>query len=136
MAGHIDVDLAGEIWKSALDAPWDGMDTWFHSDIAPGNLLLDDGKLAAAIDVGTCGVGDPSCDMAIAWTLLTVDGRQAFRKRLSIGEDTWERGRGWALWRTLITCAQTIGRFDEETATAHRILGEIFSDYSSGGHSG
>ncbi len=32
---------------------------------------MKDGKLDAIIDFGTCGVGDPACDRAIAWTMLT-----------------------------------------------------------------
>jgi len=130
--GHVDVDLAREIWKSSLDARWHGEDIWFHGDVAPGNLLLDGGELVAVIDFGTCGVGDPSCDMAIAWTLLTSEGRQAFRERLSVDEATWARGRGWALWKTLVACVQTVGSADEEGANARRILGEIFSEYSGG----
>ncbi|QUQ65724.1 aminoglycoside phosphotransferase [Kutzneria sp. CA-103260] len=126
--GHIDVDLARELWKTALDAPWDGVDVWFHGDVAPGNLLLDGGKLAAVIDFGTCGVGDPSCDLAIAWTLLTDGGRQAFRERLSVDEATWARGRGWALWKTLVTCAQTVGRADEEATTARGVLDGILAE--------
>jgi aminoglycoside phosphotransferase (APT) family kinase protein len=101
----------------------------FHGDVAKGNLLLNDGQLAAVIDFGTCGVGDPACDLAVAWTLLTADGRQAFRERLSTGEAAWARGRGWALWKTLATCAYTMGDNGEEAASARRVLGEIFSDY-------
>jgi aminoglycoside phosphotransferase (APT) family kinase protein len=133
--GHVDVDLAREIWKTALDARWDGAESWFHGDVAEGNLLLNDGQLAAVIDFGTCGVGDPACDLAIAWTLLTADGRRAFRERLSVGEAAWARGRGWALWKTLATCAYTLGDADEEAASAQRVLGEIFSEYSAGGRS-
>jgi aminoglycoside phosphotransferase (APT) family kinase protein len=96
--GRVDVDLAREIWQTALDAPWDGVDIWFHGDIAPGNLLLDGGELAAVIDFGTCGVGDPSCDLAIAWTLLTAGGRPAFRTRLSVDDATWAGGGGGAGW--------------------------------------
>lgn len=129
--GHIDVDLARQIWTTALDARWDGTDVWFHGDVAPGNLLLDDGGLAGVIDFGTCGVGDPSCDLAIAWTLLTGDTRQAFRERLSVDEATWARGRGWALWKTLVAYTQTLGRFDDgadgEAASAGRMLSEILA---------
>ncbi|MBF9132072.1 aminoglycoside phosphotransferase family protein [Plantactinospora sp. S1510] len=128
--GRIDVDLAREIWQNALDARWDGVESWFHGDVAKGNLLLDDGKLAAVIDFGTCGVGDPACDLAIAWTLLTADGRQALRERLSVDEATWARGRGWALWKTLVTCASTLGNADEEAASALRVLGGIFAEYA------
>jgi aminoglycoside phosphotransferase (APT) family kinase protein len=130
--GHIDVDLAREIWQTALDARWDGVESWFHGDVAKGNLLLDDGQLTAVIDFGTCGVGDPACDSAIAWTLLTADGRQAFREQLSAGEAEWARGRGWALWKTLATSAYTLGDDDEEAVSARRVLGEIFSEYAIG----
>ncbi len=129
LAGHVDVDLAGEIWQTALDARWDGVETWFHGDVAPGNLLLRNGKLAAVIDFGTCGAGDPACDVAVAWTLLTADGRQAFRERLSLDDATWARGRGWALWKTLVTCARTWGRDKREAVNARRVLGEIFAGY-------
>lgn len=126
--GEIDVGSARALWKSALDVPWDGEDRWFHGDVAPGNLLLGGGRLAAVIDFGTCGAGDPSCDLAIAWTLLTADGREAFRERLSADGPEWERGRGWALWKTLVTCARTRGRTDEEAVNARRVLAGILAD--------
>jgi aminoglycoside phosphotransferase (APT) family kinase protein len=125
--GHIDVPLAREIWASALDTPWDGVETWFHGDMAPGNLLLVDGDLSAVIDFGTCGVGDPSCDLAIAWTLLTPAARAAFRRRLAVDDATWARGRGWALWKTLVTCA----RGDEEAAAARPVLDGILASQES-----
>ncbi|WP_307872887.1 aminoglycoside phosphotransferase family protein [Paractinoplanes ovalisporus] len=93
--------LVREIWADALGAPWDGVPYWFHGDVAAGNLLLDAGRLSAVIDFGTCGVGDPACDLAVAWTLLTAEGRRAFRDRLGVDDATWRRGRGWALWKSL-----------------------------------
>ncbi len=130
--GHLALDPAREIWEAALDARWDGVDSWFHGDVAAGNLLLGQGELTAVIDFGTCGVGDPSCDLAIAWTLLTAEGRRAFREHLSADEPSWARGRGWALWKTLVTCARTVGRADEEAAGARRVLDEIRTEYVSG----
>ncbi|GAB3488596.1 hypothetical protein [Amycolatopsis cihanbeyliensis] len=69
--------------------------------------------------------------MAIAWTLLTADGRRAFREQLSIDEATWARGRGWALWKTLVACARTMGRADEAARNARHALSEIFSEDST-----
>ncbi|HEY9290519.1 MAG TPA: aminoglycoside phosphotransferase family protein [Microlunatus sp.] len=131
LAGVVDVGLAREIWTDALAAGWDGVDRWFHGDIAEGNLLLRDGQLAAVIDFGTCGVGDPACDLAIAWTLLTPDGRAAFRHRLSVDAASWARGRGWALWKTLATCSYTYDDPDdaEDFARARHTLGQIFADH-------
>lgn len=133
LEGRIDTGLAREIWTCALEARWDGTESWFHGDVAEGNLLLDGGQLAAVIDFGTCGVGDPSCDLAVAWTLLTAEGRQVFRERLSVGTADWARGRGWALWKTLSTYASACADGDEaEAADSRRVLGEIFSDYAAG----
>ena len=52
------------IWERAVASEWEGHPVWFHGDVAEGNLLLRDGRLAAVIDFGTSGVGDPACD---AW---------------------------------------------------------------------
>ncbi|WP_245155148.1 aminoglycoside phosphotransferase family protein [Nocardioides sp. 1609] len=114
LEGQVDVVSVRRAWTQALKAEWDGVDQWFHGDVAEGNLLLDDaGRLAAVIDFGTCGVGDPACDLAVAWTLLSAEGRHAFRDRLEVAEPTWTRGRGWALWKTLATCWHTYDDVDE-----------------------
>ncbi|HKD97287.1 MAG TPA: aminoglycoside phosphotransferase family protein [Micromonosporaceae bacterium] len=131
LAGYVDVDLVTEIWRDALDAAWGGTEMWFHGDVAQGNLLLADGQLAAVIDFGTCGVGDPACDLAIAWTLLTVEGRRAFRETLAVDDAAWSRGRGWALWKTLATCAGSLDDSDEEAEAARRVLDGIIADYAS-----
>ncbi|PRY31814.1 aminoglycoside phosphotransferase family protein [Pseudosporangium ferrugineum] len=125
LGGRIDAGRAVELWRAALDARGDGVEKWFHGDVARGNLLLRDGELAAVIDFGACGVGDPACDLAVAWTLLTADGRRAFRERLPADDATWARGRGWALWKTLDTCASALGTPRE--AAELRVLAEVLS---------
>ena len=67
-------------------------------------------RLAAVIDFGTSGVGDPACDLVIAWTLLRR-ARAARRFVEGVGQDdgTWARARGWALWKALITAGR-VGR--------------------------
>lgn len=132
---HFDVELARDVWANALDARWDGVDRWFHGDLAGGNCLLREGRLAAVIDFGTCGVGDPACDLAISWTLMTSDGRRAFRDHLSVDAGSWARGRGWALWKTVATYSHACKdpEAEVECLDAKRVLGEIFSDYSGSG---
>ena len=91
------------IWERAVASEFRGDPVWFHGDVAEGNLLLRDGRLAAVIDFGTSGVGDPACDVVVAWTLLRGAARDAFREALGADEGTWARGAGWALWKALIT---------------------------------
>ena len=92
-----------KIWHEALASQWHGPPTWFHGDIAPGNLLIDQGRLCAVIDWGTSGVGDPACDLVIAWTYFDAVERQTFAAEAGLDEGTWARARGWALWKALIT---------------------------------
>ena len=104
--GIIDTDLAAEVWEAALEARWDGPPVWFHGDAQPGNLLLDSaGRLRAVIDFGTSGIGDPACDTTIAWTFLSGPSQRVFRERLPVDEATWTRGRGWAIWKSMIVLA-------------------------------
>jgi aminoglycoside phosphotransferase (APT) family kinase protein len=103
--GRVDTAAATAEWEAALAAEWHGTPVWFHGDVANGNLLVRDGRLAGVIDFGTSGVGDPACDLVIAWTFLDAPARAAFRTALDVDDATWQRGRAWALWKALIQLA-------------------------------
>jgi aminoglycoside phosphotransferase (APT) family kinase protein len=118
-----------EVWETALRTTWQGPPVWFHGDVAVGNLLVRDGRLAAVIDFGTCGVGDPACDATIAWTLLSGESCQAFRDALALDPETWARGRGWTLWKALVTLA---GPDSTYTAGARRALDNVLHEYELG----
>ncbi|MEV4620441.1 aminoglycoside phosphotransferase family protein [Asanoa sp. NPDC049573] len=107
--GQVDAAAATGEWEAALAAEWHGEPVWFHGDVANGNLLVRDGRLAGVIDFGTSGVGDPACDLVIAWTFLDAASRSAFRTALRTDDATWQRGRGWALWKALILLAADAG---------------------------
>ncbi|MCE6996792.1 aminoglycoside phosphotransferase family protein [Saccharothrix sp. S26] len=120
--GQVDTARAAAVWEDALGAPeWSGPPVWFHGDIASGNLLVDGGKLVAVIDFGTSGVGDPACDLVIAWTMFSGESRRAFREAVGLDDATWARARGWALWKALITLASG----DED---ARRVVEEVLGD--------
>ncbi|MGN9839891.1 aminoglycoside phosphotransferase family protein [Nonomuraea sp. H19] len=101
--GVIDTDAATAVWDAALQAPpWDGPPTWVHADLLPGNVLTVDGRLSAVIDFATVGVGDPACDLMVAWNLLPSGARAAFRSAADADDATWTRARGRALSMSLI----------------------------------
>jgi aminoglycoside phosphotransferase (APT) family kinase protein len=131
--GHIPRETVTAIWRSSLSAPWEDRPVWFHGDVALGNLLVRDGALAAVIDFGTCGVGDPACDLAIAWTVLSGTSRDAFRVRLGLDPSTWTRGRGWALWKALISYAGALHNDRGAAAEAKRVIDEVLIEYSLSG---
>ena len=92
-------------------------------------MLVQNGKLSAVIDFGSIGVGDPACDLAIAWTLFKDESRKAFRAALPLDKATWERGRGWALWKALITCAELYEPTALEIEKSWLVIEEVLSDY-------
>ncbi len=129
LAGTIDTRAATDVWEAALAASWHGAPVWFHGDVATGNLLLRNGRLGAVIDFGTSGVGDPACDVVIAWNLFGGESREAFRAGLSLDPATWARGRGWALWKALIVSAGLPGPNPTEAANARRVIAAVLADH-------
>jgi aminoglycoside phosphotransferase (APT) family kinase protein len=85
--------------------------------------------LGAVIDFGSSGVGDPACDLAISWTLFGRESRDAYRAALRLDDATWARGRGWTLWKGLITLAEHIDADAPRAAEARRVIDEVLADH-------
>ena len=120
---EIDGRGAAEVWETALETTWHGPPVWVHGDVAPSNLLVADGRLVGVVDFGCSAVGDPACDLVIAWTFLMGESRAAFRARLPLDDATWARGRGWALWKALITHRESIELREPAADSAARRFG-------------
>ncbi|WP_228001745.1 aminoglycoside phosphotransferase family protein [Nocardia australiensis] len=129
LTGCIDTTTAATVWEHALATECDRSPVWFHGDIAPGNLLVDHGKLTAVIDFGTCGVGDPACDLVLAWTMLSGDSREAFRSTVDQDSGTWARARGWALWKALLTLTDPDSADRDLTTRTRHLINEILTDH-------
>ena len=130
--GRIDTAAATEVWRAALAATWRGSPVWVHGDLTTGNLLVDKGRLGAVIDFGCSGVGDPACDLVVAWTIFDAESRATFRTALPLDEGTWARGRGWALWKALITLVDHQDSDPVQAERARMIIGAILSDHARG----
>jgi aminoglycoside phosphotransferase (APT) family kinase protein len=128
--GVIDTGAARWMWEAALATEITAPPVWFHGDIAPGNLLLRGGRLAAVIDFGTSGMGDPACDLAIAWTMFDAPARAAFRTALPWDDGVWARGRAWALWKAMLVAAGDTGSHEPEgeSRKARAVIGRILAD--------
>jgi aminoglycoside phosphotransferase (APT) family kinase protein len=102
----VDLDAALEIWDQAIALRTRGVRTttrWYHGDLLAENLLVRDGRLAAVLDFGGLGVGDPTVDLVVAWELLDPSSREVFRRAVGVDETSWLRGRAWALGLALMT---------------------------------
>ncbi|MEV5603167.1 aminoglycoside phosphotransferase family protein [Streptomyces sp. NPDC052299] len=133
LADRVDRDRARAVWEAALDAEWHGDPVWFHGDIASGNLLVRGGELGAVIDFGTSGVGDPACDLVIAWGLFDGDSREAFRSAVRQDAGTWARARGWALWKALLNLTGDAGDDPARAANELRVVGAVLADHAEFG---
>ncbi len=138
---EIDADGATEVWEAALAAPWRSPDVWVHGDVTASNLLVEDGRLVAVIDFGCSAVGDPACDLTMAWTFFARESRGAFRTGLPLDEGTWARGRGWALWKALNTIRSgrargadpaDVARTFAWRLDAHGVIDEVAADVRAG----
>ena len=100
-------DAARRVWDDATAATWEDDPVWFH--------------------------GDPACDVVIAWTLLSGPSRDAFRSALGVDPDTWSRGRGWALWKALITLVDQFDGDPEGAAVSRRVIDRVLADHAGEG---
>jgi aminoglycoside phosphotransferase (APT) family kinase protein len=130
LADEIPVEDVKRVWADAAATPWGRDPVWIHGDVAASNLLVRDGRLAAVLDFGSSGVGDPACDTVIAWTFLSRSSRDRFRAERDLDSGTWSRGRGWALWKALITLAGHLERGAPEAAVPRREIARIVADYA------
>jgi aminoglycoside phosphotransferase (APT) family kinase protein len=128
LGDRIDGPAALAVWDAALATTWAGPPVWVHGDVAASNLLVREGRLSAVIDFGSCGVGDPACDLVIAWTFLAGESRAAFRSALSLDAGTWARARGWALWKAAITLAQAPGVNPAGYGAARQVLEDVLAE--------
>jgi aminoglycoside phosphotransferase (APT) family kinase protein len=125
--GRIKSDVALDIWNEALSSHWQRSPVWVHGDVSDGNLLVKNGQLEAVIDFGSTAVGDPACDLYPAWTFFNADARRTFRAALELESTTWKRGRGWALWKGLITLANQLCTSDSEI-WANKVIDNVIAD--------
>ena len=98
----VDGERVAEAWERDSSAPdWDRLPVWLHGDLDSRNLLARDGRLSGVVDWGCVAVGDPACDVMVAWKMLSPEGRRLFRNALEVDEATWARARAWALSQAL-----------------------------------
>ena len=126
----IDAGAVSAVWESALRAPeWDQTPIWIHGDLDASNLLVEQGRLAGVIDFGGLGVGDPACDVMVAWKLLSPTGRRIFRDELSVDDAMWDRSKGWAVSQAVIALAYyTRENHPTLVEASHRWLSEVLSE--------
>jgi aminoglycoside phosphotransferase (APT) family kinase protein len=128
LAGEIDTGAVTAAWEDALAATvHTGPPTWIHGDFSPGNVLVDGaGRLAAVLDFGCLGLGDPAVDLIAAWNLLPA----RVRPRLRAGADDamWLRARGWVLSISLIQLPYYRDTNPAMAANSRHVIKEVLAE--------
>lgn len=135
--GVVDAGAALRAWVRALQAPaWDGRRVWIHADLMRPNLLVRNGRLAAVIDFGAFGAGDPAADVIPAWEVFGEAGRQAFRAALGVDDGTWARARGYALHQAAMIIPYYAETNPEFVALARQTVGQVLGDADADARAG
>ena len=125
LSSLIEEDKALNLWERACKTKWNNLPVWIHGDFAVGNILLKEGRLSAIIDFGGMGLGDPACDLVIAWTFLKGKARHIFIKEMQLDEETWLRAKAWALWKATFELCQVKDQNIPEREVQKRIIKEV-----------
>jgi aminoglycoside phosphotransferase (APT) family kinase protein len=132
LGGRIDTRAATAAWEAALRTPvWRDPPVWIHGDIKADNLLVAQGRITGVIDFGGLGVGDPACDLIVAWDLFTATTRKLFRAAVAVDDATWARGRGWALSVALMALPYYLDTNPGMVRYGRRLLDEVCADPGS-----
>ncbi len=122
----IDRAAVSQAWRAMLRVPvWQHPPVWLHGDLHAGNLLNTGGKLSGVIDWGLMGVGDPACDLIVAWNLFSDASRLEFRSAMRVDEATWLRGKGWALSVALIALPYYFDKNPAIVASSRHVIDQV-----------
>jgi len=126
---EFDAAVLRTIWTEACSvAEWDGLKTWIHGDLLPGNLVGSGGELSAVIDFGECSIGNPTHDLIAAWWVFDTVSRPVFKQAAQASDEAWSRARGRALGGAAGALAYYRDSNPGFSAVARRTLREVLGD--------
>lgn len=125
LSSVINSNQAIHLWDKACTTRWDKNPVWIHGDFAIGNMLVKNRELSAVIDFGGMCLGDPACDLVIAWTFLQGKSRNIFIEKMAMDADTWLRAKAWALWKATFELCQITDRNNPEFEMHKNIIDEV-----------
>ena len=123
----IDEKRALNLWERACKTEWGKPPVWIHGDFASGNILIKDNELSAVIDFGGMAMGDPACDLVIAWTFLTGKARDIFIHEMNQDEETWLRAKAWALWKATFELSHIEDKTSPEGIVQKKIIEDLLN---------
>jgi len=130
----LDLETALEVWEESMALPEPEQASspqWYHGDLFAENLLVQGGRLTAVLDFGGLGVGDPTVDLLPAWQVLDPGSREDFRQAVGADQDSWLRGRAWALSLAIGAFPYYWGTMPERCANSLAMARAVIADARS-----
>ncbi|MEL7432050.1 MAG: aminoglycoside phosphotransferase family protein [Chlamydiota bacterium] len=125
LSGKIDSRRALQLWERACSTQRKKKPVWIHGDFAASNILIQNRKVSGIIDFGGMAMGDPACDLVIAWTYLKGNARELFIREMDLDKDTWLRAQAWALWKATFTLLRLVDEESYEASLEKKLIEEI-----------
>ncbi len=125
----IDVEMTTAVWNRAMSSTWSDNHVWIHGDFSSGNFLINKRKVTAVIDFGCMSVGDPACDLVIAWTFFFGENRKVFQSNLNLDSNTWARARGWALWKACFELKKLKDKKSFDAEKQKKIIFDVINEH-------
>lgn len=99
--GLLPVERLRTLWARFRTLPPAGPDVMSHSDLIPGNLLVEGDRLVGVLDGGGFVPADMSLDLVAAWHMLDAERRASLRGELGCTDLEWWRGAAWAFQQAM-----------------------------------
>lgn len=128
LSSFFDIANYERIAYQAIQNSFTDKPVWVHGNMSAGNIIIKDKKLNAIIDFSGIAVGDPACDLTIAWTLFDQASKEIFKNNLPYDQNMWEKAQAWALWKSLITLANIEDMQSPAATIQLNILENIVAD--------
>lgn len=85
-------------------------------------------RLAAVLDFGSCGTGDPAADAVPAWSVFGPAGRAVYRAALEMDEGSWARACGYALHQAALIIPYYATTLPAFAMLGARTIGQVLAD--------
>lgn len=128
LENFIDFGAAISLWEKSLNSEWKKNPIWIHGDLSSGNILIKNDQLTAVIDFGGMAIGDPACDLVIAWTFFKNKSRKIFKENLQLDHETWNRARAWALWKASLELEKISDKKNPPATKQLEIINDILNE--------
>jgi len=127
-SGNILVRLCAELGDDAVQKNIKNLDCHVEAKASPCKDGRRGARLSAVLDFGGCSIGDPACDLVMAWTFFKGKSREIFKQAVNLDEGTWLRAKAWVLWKAGYELVHIEDKSSAKALEQIRLINEVFDE--------